>query len=81
MLSRVHAWRRFPLVCRCVEAGVFAEAFGHHDSLRCLVVFEQGGHNAGQSQGRAVEGVAETGFLVGIAVTAFEAVGLIGLKV
>lgn len=64
-----------------VEAGVFAEAFGDDDSCGGLVVFEDGCYDSGQSEGRAVEGVAEASFFVFGAVAAFETVGLVGLEV
>ena len=64
-----------------VESGVFAQAFGNDYAVGGLVVLEHCGHDAGQGQGRAVEGVAQMGFLVVAAVTAFEAVGLVRLEV
>ena len=64
-----------------VEAGVLAEHFGHDDALGRLIVLEQRGHDARQGQGRAVEGMTEMCLLVLAAVTALEAVGLIGLEI
>lgn len=64
-----------------VEAGVAAQALWNDDAVGCLVVFEQCGHNARQSQCRAVEGVAQVYLLVCIAIAAFQTVGLICLEV
>lgn len=64
-----------------VEAGVSAETFGDDDALGCLVVFEQCRHDARQGERRAVEGVAEVDFFVGVAVAAFQAVGLVCFEV
>ncbi len=64
-----------------VEAGVLAQTFGNYDAGRGLVVLEQRCHDARQSQGRAVECVAELCLFVGCAVAAFEAVSLICLEV
>ena len=42
-----------------VKAGVFLEGFRDVNALGGLMVFEQGGHDSGQGQGAAVEGVHE----------------------
>ena len=44
-----------------VEAQVGHQALGHEDAVGGLVVLEDGGHDARQGEGRAVEGVAELG--------------------
>ena len=44
-----------------IEAQVGHQTLGHEDSVGGLVVLEDGGHDARQGKGRAVEGVAELG--------------------
>ena len=44
-----------------IEAQVGHQALGHEDAVGGLVVLEDGGHDARQGKGRAVEGVAELG--------------------
>ena len=50
-------------------------------AILCLVVFKNRGYDAWEGKSRTVEGVAELHFLVCIAVAAFEAVGLVCVKV
>ena len=50
------------------KAGVFLEGFRDMDAFRGLVIFEQGGHDSGQGEGAAVEGVDE----LDVAVFVFE---------
>ena len=63
------------------EAGVGAQTFWHYDAIGCLVVLEQSGHDAWQSQGGAVERVAQAYLLVVATVAAVQTVGLICLEV
>ena len=62
-----------------VEADVLAEHFGDYDAFGGLIVFEQGGHDAGEGESRAVEGVGQTGLLVVATVAALKTVGLFGV--
>ena len=64
-----------------LEAQIGDESLGHTDAFGCLVVLQQGSYNAGQSQSRAVQSVAQFGLLLGSAVTALQAVGLIIVEV
>ena len=64
-----------------IKTGVFAQTFGDDDALRSLVVLKQRGHDAREGESRAVESVAEMGFLILTTVTAFQTVGLISLEV
>ena len=60
-----------------VEAGVFPQYLGDFDAVALLVVFEDGGNDAGQCETRTVERVAETGLLVAVLTeTELEPVGL-----
>ena len=49
-----------------IEAGVLAEYFGDFDAVALLVVFEDGGNDAGQCETRTVEGVTEACTLVAV---------------
>ena len=64
-----------------VEAAIFAETFRHDDTLGGLIIFEDCSHDAGQSECRAVEGVAEVGLLVAATIAAFQSVGLVAFEV
>ena len=70
------------LVVEHLESAVGHEYAWHLDAVGRLVVLEDGGDDAGQGEGRAVEGVAQLNLLVvGVTVAAVQAVGLIALKV
>ena len=65
----------------------FETCVGHEccrnlDAVLCLVVLQQGSHDTGQSQSRAIQCVTEF-CLLGLAVTiaALQTVGLIGVEV
>lgn len=65
-----------------VKSAVFYQDFGYLDAFGGLVVFQQGGHDAGQGEGGAVEGVAELFFLAACySVAQTETVGLVGVEV
>ena len=64
-----------------IETCVLSQTLGYNYTLGSLVVLEDGSHDSGESQCRAVEGVAETDLLVFAAVTALEAVCLIRFEV
>ena len=64
-----------------VESGVRTENLRDDDLVFLLVVFEQGGDHARESERASVQGVAELGLAVGILVSQVQAVGLITLKV
>ena len=64
-----------------VKAGVFLEGLRDVDALRCLMVFEQCGHDARQGEGAAVEGVHELDVAVFVLEAKFQSVGLEGLEV
>lgn len=64
-----------------VESGIFSQYLWDNDALRSLIVFKKSCHYSRQCERRAIECVAEMGFLVSTAVTAFQAVRLICLKV
>ena len=64
-----------------VKSRVSLQGCGNADALGRLVILEQGGDNARQSQCRAVQGVAQVRLLVIATIAALEAVGLIGLEV
>ena len=57
------------------------QCFRDADAFRRLIVLQQGGDDARQGQCRTVQRMAEFGFLVLCAVTAFQAVGLVGIEV
>ena len=42
-----------------LAAHVWNKCFGYADAFLCLVVLQDGCHDAGQGEGRAIEGVAE----------------------
>lgn len=76
------ARRLVHLVVEHLEAAVGHEDLRHADALRGLVVLDDGGHDARQGEGRAVERVAELDLLgVGMAEAAVEAVGLVAAEV
>ena len=49
-----------------VKAEVGTQALGHDDAVGGLVVFQKGGHDAGQGEGAAVEGVRKFGLAIGV---------------
>lgn len=49
-----------------VKAEVGTQALGHDDAVGGLVVFQKGGHDAGQGEGTAVEGVSQFGLAIGV---------------
>ena len=76
------ARRLVHLVVEHLEAAVGHEDLRHADALRGLVVLDDGGHDARQGEGRAVERVAELDLLgVGMAEAAVEAVGLVAAEI
>lgn len=65
-----------------LEAAVGNENLRHADAFGRLVVLYDGSHDTGQSQGRTIERMAELYLLViGMAVAAVQAIGLIALEV
>lgn len=64
-----------------LKACVFLEGFRDANALWGLMVFEQCGHDSGQGEGAAVEGVHELDVAVLVLVAELQAVGLEGLKV
>ena len=67
----VHRMRVFAAAwCRglvyFVKAEVGTQALGHDDAVGGLVVFQKGGHDAGQGEGTAVEGVRQFGLAIGV---------------
>ena len=73
--------KKLSLLVNDIETGVRLESLGDTDAFGSLVILEEGSHDAWQCQSRAVEGVAQMSLLVVATVAAFEAVGLISLKV
>lgn len=70
------------LVVNHLEAAVGHEHLRHADALGCLVILQNGGYDARQSQCRTVEGVAQLNLLVVSTTEAtVQAVGLIALEV
>ena len=69
------------LLVNFIKAEVRAQTLGHDDAVGRLVVLQQGGHDARQGQGRAVEGVAELHLAVLVLEAQLHAVGLEGLEV
>ena len=70
------------VVVDVLEAAIGHKSLRHLDALWCLVVLHDGSDNAWQCECRAIERVAEFGFLIGFpAISAFESVGLITLKI
>lgn len=57
------------------------QSLGDAYSLGGLEVLEQSGHDARQSQGRAIERMAKLYLLVGVPVTALQAIGLIAVEI
>src|SRR5699024_10257830 len=64
-----------------VESGEGYERRGDADAVRCLVVFEQCGHDARQGERTAVERVGEAYLPLGVAVAELQPVGLEGLEI
>ena len=65
-----------------LETGVGHKGLGDTDAFGRLVVLQECCNDARQGEGRAVQGVAELGLLgLGIAETALQTVGLIGIEV
>ncbi len=64
-----------------VEAEVGTQALGHNDAVGGLIVLEEGGDDAWEGKGAAVEGVGETHLAVGVLETELHAVGLEGLEI
>ena len=64
-----------------VESGIRTENLGNNYSLLCLVILKQGGNYARQSQGTAVESVAESGLASLVLVAQVQTVGLEAVEV
>ena len=65
-----------------VTAHIRNEGGRNLDAIFCLVVLQQGCHDAGQGKSRTVQCVTELWFLAAFwAITALQAVGLIGVEI
>ena len=64
-----------------VETAIRHQGFGYAYALWRLVVFEQGCHYTRQCQCRTVQCVTQFGFLVGIAIAAFQTIGLVCVEI
>ena len=70
------------LLINNIKSKIRSQALGHDDAVGRLVVLQQGGDDARQGKGRAVQRVAELGLLgCCVAVAALQAVSLIGVEV
>ena len=65
-----------------IKTAIRYEGLRDANAFLCLVVLQQGGHDARQGQGRAVQRVAELGLLGSLrTVAALQAVGLVGVEI